>query len=149
MDLEQQVMDKLKSAMKAKDHGQMEALRAIKSAILNAKTASSQKELSEDTQLKLLQRLVKQRLDSMQIYEGQNRADLAEAEEQQAKIISQFLPEQMSVDEIESKVDEIIKKLGADSMKDMGKVMGMASKEMNGKAPNKEISVIVRRKLSE
>ena len=142
-------MDKLKSAMKAKDHGQMEALRAIKSAILNAKTASSQKELSEDTQLKLLQRLVKQRLDSMQIYEGQNRADLAEAEEQQAKIISQFLPEQMSVDEIESKVDEIIKKLGADSMKDMGKVMGMASKEMNGKAPNKEISVIVRRKLSE
>lgn len=147
MDIEKQVMEKLKSAMKAKNHEQMEALRAIKGAILNAKTASGQQEMNEETQLKLLQRLVKQRLDSMQIYQGQNRQDLAEAEEKQAAIIAEFLPEQLSEEEIEKQIDEIIQETGAESMKDMGKVMGIASKKMSGKAPNKEISVIVRRKL--
>lgn len=147
MELEKNVMDKLKIAMKAKDHEQMEAFRAIKSAILTAKTSSDRKEFSEDTQMKLIQRLVKQRLDSAQIYREQNRDDLADAEEKQAEIIAQFLPEQFSEVEIESKIDAIIEEIGAESMKDMGKVMGMASKEMAGKAPNKTISVIVRRKL--
>src|SRR5699024_4954371 len=115
--------------------------------LLSAKTASGKKELTEDDQMKLLQRLVKQRLDTMQIYQGQNRLDLAEDEEKQAEIISQFLPEQMSEEEIEAKVESIIAETGAESMKDMGKVMGIASEQMSGKASNKEISVIVRRKL--
>lgn len=147
MDLEKEVMSKLKSAMKSKDQEQMEALRAIKSAILNAKTSSSQKELDEETQLKLLQRLVKQRLDSMQIYQGQNRPDLAEAEEKQAELISKFLPKQLSEEEIEQKIDEVIEETGAESMKDMGKVMGIASEKMSGKATNKQISVLVQKKL--
>src|SRR5699024_11301531 len=99
MELEKKVMEKMKAAMKAKDQEQLEALRAIKSAILNAKTASGHAEFDEDTELKLLQRLVKQRLDSMQIYQAQNRPDLADAEEKQAKIISEFLPEQLSEEE--------------------------------------------------
>ncbi len=140
-------MNHLKTAMKAKDHKRMEALRAIKGAILNAKTASGQKEFDKTTELKILQRLVKQRLDSMQIYQGQNRMDLAEEEEEQAKIISEFLPKQLSEEEIEEKVEAIISKSGANSMKDMGKVMGIASKEMAGKANNKTISVIVQKKL--
>ncbi len=147
MDLEREVMDQLKVAMKAKDHKRMEALRAIKSAILNAKTASERQEFDEETQLKILQRLVKQRLDSMQIYQGQNRMDLAEEEELQAKIIAEFLPKQLSDEEIEQKIEEIIAKTGASSMKDMGKVMGLASKEMAGKANNKTISVLVQKKL--
>lgn len=147
MDLEKEVMDQLKTAMKAKDHKRMEALRAIKGAILNAKTASGQKEFDEETDLKILQRLVKQRLDSMQIYEGQNRMDLAQEEEEQAKIISEFLPKQLSEEEIETRVDAIIAQTGANSMKDMGKVMGMASQEMAGKADNKTISVLVQKKL--
>lgn len=147
MSLEKEVMNHLKTAMKAKDHKRMEALRAIKGAILNAKTASGQKEFDKTTELKILQRLVKQRLDSMQIYQGQNRMDLAEEEEEQAKIISEFLPKQLSEEEIEEKVEAIISKSGANSMKDMGKVMGIASKEMAGKANNKTISVIVQKKL--
>lgn len=147
MGLEEKVMEKLKAAMKEKDHKKMAALRAIKSAILNAKTASGQKVFDEKTELQLLQRLVKQRLDSMQIYQGQNRPDLAEEEEEQAKIISEFLPKQLSEEEIEAKIDAIIEKTGASNMKDMGKVMGMASQEMAGKANNKTISVIVQRKL--
>lgn len=148
MELEKNVMEKLKLAMKAKDHDRMEAMRAIKNAILQAKTASDQKELNEETEMKLLQRLVKQRLESMQIFQGENRNDLAQKEEKQAELISQFLPEQLSDEEIEEKVNEIIEKTGAESMKDMGKVMGMASKEMNGRATNKQISVLVKRKLS-
>ncbi len=147
MDLEKDVMDQLKTAMKAKDHKRMEALRAIKAALLNAKTASGNQEMNEDTQLKILQRLVKQRLDSMQIYQGQNRDDLAEAEEAQAKIIAEFLPKQLSESEIEEVVEAVIAETGANSMKDMGKVMGIASQKMAGKANNKTISVIVRKKL--
>lgn len=149
MSLEQDVLGKLKEAMKAKDHSRMEALRAIKAAVLNAKTAAGQQEFDEKTELKILQRLVKQRLDSMQIYQGQNRPDLAAAEETQAKIISEFLPKQFSEEEIEKRIDAIIEKTGAESMKDMGKVMGRASEQMAGKATNKQISVIVQRKLRE
>lgn len=147
MELEKKVMEKLKEAMREKDHGRMDALRAVKAAILNAKTASGIKELDEKTELQLLQRLVKQRLDSMQIFQGQNRPDLAEKEETQAQIIAEFLPEQLSEEEIEKIIDEIIEQTGAESMKDMGKVMGMASERTAGKADNKTISVIVRRKL--
>lgn len=147
MELEKKIMDKLKSAMKEKDHGRMEALRAVKAAILNAKTASGIHELDEDTEMKLLQRLVKQRLDSMQIFQSQNRPDLAEKEENQARIISEFLPEQLSEEEIEKIIEEVIQETGAESMKDMGKVMGMVSDKTAGKADNKTISVIVRRKL--
>ncbi|HLS30633.1 MAG TPA: GatB/YqeY domain-containing protein [Flavobacteriaceae bacterium] len=148
MGLEEEVMQKMKVAMKEKNHAQLEALRAIRAAILNAKTAGDGQEINEEMELKILQRLVKQRLDSMQIFQGQNRPDLAENEESQAKIISEFLPEQLSEEEIEKVVDEIIAETGAESMKDMGKVMGMASKKTAGKADNKTISVIVKRKLS-
>lgn len=147
MELEKEVMDQLKVAMKEKDHGRMEALRAIKAAILNAKTAAGLKELDEDTEMKLLQRLVKQRLDSMQIFQSQNRPDLAEREEDQARVIAEFLPEQLSEEEIEKIIEEVIQETGAESMKDMRKVMGLVSDKTAGKADNKTISVIVRRKL--
>src|SRR5690625_1061436 len=148
MKLEDEVMNKLKEAMKEKDHARMEALRAIRAAILNAKTAADMKEMDEQTELKLLQRLVKQRLDSMQIFQSQNRPDLAEKEETQARIIAEFLPEQLSEEEIEKIVDEVIAQTNAESMKDMGKVMGAVSAKTTGKADNKTISVIVRRKLN-
>lgn len=148
MDLEKEVMQKLKSAMKDKDHARMEALRAIKAAILLAQTSEEgHHELTEDAQMQILQRLVKQRLDSMQIFQSQNRMDLAEKEESQAKIISEFLPEQLTEEEVEKIVDEIIDETGAESIKDMGKVMGVASQRMAGKSDGKTISVIVRRKL--
>lgn len=148
MELEKEVMDKLKSAMREKNHDRMEALRAVKAEILNAKTAAGLKSMTEEAQLKLLQRMVKQRLDSMQIFQGQNRPDLAEKEESQAKIISEFLPKQMSEEEIEKEIEKIVQETGASTMKDMGKVMGLASQRMAGKANNKTVSVIVKRKLS-
>ncbi len=148
MNLEKEVMNQLKSAMKAKNHDRLEALRAIRAAILNAKTAADLKEMDEKTEMQLLQRLVKQRLDSMQIFQSQNRPDLAEKEETQARIIAEFLPEQLSEEEIEKIVDEVIAQTNAESMKDMGKVMGAVSAKTTGKADNKTISVIVRRKLN-
>ncbi|SFB92658.1 hypothetical protein SAMN04487907_1011209 [Zunongwangia mangrovi] len=148
MSLEKDVMTQMKAAMKAKDSAALEALRAVKGAILLAKTENSQQELTEDQELKIVQKLVKQRKDSAQVYREQNREDLAEPEEQQAEVISQFLPEQLSEAEIEAKVEEIIAKTGADGMKDMGKVMGVASQELAGKADGKTISVIVKQKLS-
>ncbi len=149
MSLQDKVMAEMKAAMKAKDSGKLEALRAVKSAILLANTESSSKDgLSEDEEMKLLQKLVKQRKESATIYREQGREDLAEPEEKQAAVIEQFLPEQMSEEEIETKVDEIIAKTGASGMQDMGKVMGLASKELAGKADGKTISTIVKRKLS-
>jgi uncharacterized protein YqeY len=148
MSLEKEVMTQMKVAMKAKDAAALEALRAVKSAILMAKTESNAGELSEDQEMKLVQKLVKQRKDSASIYREQNRPDLAEPEEKQAEVIAAFLPEQLSEAEIEAKVGEIISKTGAESMKDMGKVMGMASEELAGKADGKTISAIVRKKLA-
>lgn len=148
MSLEKEVMTQMKVAMKAKDAAALEALRAVKSAILIAKTESNAGELSEDQEMKLVQKLVKQRKDSASIYREQNRPDLAEPEEKQAEVIAAFLPEQLSEAEIEAKVEEIISKTGAESMKDMGKVMGMASEELAGKADGKTISAIVRKKLA-
>jgi uncharacterized protein YqeY len=142
--------DEIKSAMRAKDAAKLEALRAIKSAVLLAKTAATaQDELSEEEEIKLLQKLVKQRKDSATIYREQNRDDLALPEETQAAVIAEFLPEQLEVPAIEKIIDAIIDKTGAQGMKDMGKVMGMSTKEMAGKADGKTISSIVRQKLSD
>ncbi|MCL6219881.1 GatB/YqeY domain-containing protein [Zunongwangia pacifica] len=148
MSLEKDVMTQMKAAMKAKDSVALEALRAVKGAILLAKTDNGQQELTEEEEVKLVQKLVKQRKDSAQLYREQNREDLAEPEEKQVEVISQFLPEQLSEAEIEAKVEEIIAKTGANGMKDMGKVMGVASQELAGKADGKTISVIVKKKLS-
>ena len=148
LSLVDQVKAAMKAAMKAKDSAALEALRAVKGAILLAKTENSQQELTEDQELKIVQKLVKQRKDSAQVYREQNREDLAVPEEQQAEVISQFLPEQLSEAEIEAKVEEIIAKTGADGMKDMGKVMGVASQELAGKADGKTISLIVKKKLA-
>lgn len=139
----------MKAAMRAKDSVKLEAMRAVKGAILLANTESSSKDgLTEEEEMKLLQKLVKQRKDSAQIYKEQGREDLAEPELAQAEVIEQFLPEQMSEAEIEAKVDEIIAKSGASGMQDMGKVMGMATAELAGKADGKTISMIVRKKLA-
>ena len=149
MSLLNSLNDELKAAMRAKDSLKLEALRAIKSAVLLAKTATARDmDLSEEEEIKLLQKLVKQRKDSAGIFRQQNRHDLAAPEEDQADVIAQFLPSQLSPDVIEKIIDEIIAKTGAEGMKDMGKVMGMASKEMAGKADGKTISTIVKLKLN-
>ena len=149
MSLLNSLTDELKSAMRAKDSLKLEALRAIKSAVLLAKTATAgDTDLSEEEEINLLQKLVKQRKDSAAIFREQNRDDLAAPEEAQAEVISQFLPEQLSPEAIEKIIDQIITKTGAEGMKDMGKVMGMAGKEMAGKADGKTISTIVKQKLN-
>ena len=141
--------DELKSAMRAKDSLKLEALRAIKSEVLLAQTSSGGGVLlSKDDEIKLLHRLIKQRKDSAAIYKDQNRVDLASPEEDQAAVISTFLPEQLSSEQIEKIVANVILKIGAEGMKDMGKVMGIASNEMAGKADGKTISTIVKQKLS-
>ena len=149
MSLLNSLSDELKAAMRAKDSLKLEALRAIKSAVLLAKTATAgDVVLTEEEEIKLLQKLVKQRKDSAVIFKEQNRDDLATPEEAQAEVIAQFLPEQLSHQEIEQIVDEIVAKTGAQGMRDMGKVMGIASNEMAGKADGKTISTIVKQKLN-
>ena len=141
--------DELKSAMRAKDSLKLEALRAIKSEVLLVQTSSGGGALlSKDDEIKLLHRLIKQRKDSAAIYKDQNRVDLASPEEDQAAVISTFLPDQLSSVQIEKIVANVILKIGAEGMKDMGKVMGIASNEMAGKADGKTISTIVKQKLS-
>ena len=149
MSLLNSLTDELKSAMRAKDTLKLEALRAIKSAVLLAKTATgADADLSEEEEINLLQKLVKQRKDSAAIFKEQNRDDLVAPEVAQAEIIAQFLPEQLSSEVIEKIIDAIITKTSAEGMKDIGKVMGMASKEMSGKADGKTISTIVKQKLN-
>ncbi|EIJ39036.1 GatB/YqeY domain-containing protein [Galbibacter orientalis] len=149
MSLQDKVMGEMKAAMKAKDTAALTALRAVKSELLLAQTNAATKEgLSEEEEIKLLQKLVKQRKDSAAIYTEQGRADLAEPEIAEAAIIEKFLPEQLSEDEIAVIVEEVIAKTGAEGMKDMGKVMGMVSKELAGKADGKTISTVVKSKLS-
>ncbi len=148
MALEQEVMTKIKEAMKAKDKDKLASLRSIKNEILKAKTAKDASELTEQDEQKLLQKLIKQREDSATLYKEQGRNDLAEPEESEAELIREFLPEQLSEAEIEAHVDAIIKETGASSMKDMGKVMGTATKKMAGKADGKTISAIVKKRLS-
>lgn len=149
MSLQQDVMSALKEAMKAKDQTALTALRAVKSAILLAQTESGIKEdLTEEQELKILQKQVKQRKDSAAIYLDQGREDLASPELAEADIISQFLPEALSDEEIEKVVVATINQIGAEGMKDMGKVMGIVSKELAGQADGKTISNLVRQKLS-
>lgn len=148
MALEAIIMADLKEAMKAKDKITLEALRAIKTAILNEKTAAGAKEMTEADELKLLTKLRKQRVESATIFREQNRLDLAEPEEAQIEVIERYLPAMMSEDEIRAKVAEIIAVTGASSMADMGKVMGQATGAMAGRADGKVISGIVRELLS-
>lgn len=148
MSLQEQVSEQLKTAMKAKDAVALESLRAIKSALLLTQTQAGAKDLTADDEIKLVQKLVKQRKDSAEIFRQQGREDLAEPEEAQIKIIERFLPEQLDESAIEKIVDTIIAQTNAQGMKDMGKVMGMASKQMAGKADGKTISSIVRQRLA-
>ena len=149
MSLEKQIMDQMKEAMKAKDSVALEALRAIKSGIILAKTESGAKEeLSADEEIKLLQKLVKQRKDSAAIYTEQGRADLAEPELAQVAVIEKFLPAQLSETEVEAAVAKIIAEGGFSGMAAMGQVMGVASKELAGKADGKTISTAVKKLLA-
>lgn len=148
MSLQNQVMEEIKVAMKAKDSTTLESLRAIKSALLLAQTEKGAgDEMSDADEIKLIQKLVKQRKDSAAIFTEQGREDLAEPELAQVAVIEKFLPAQLSVDEIEKVVIHIIETTGASGMKDMGKVMGMVSKQLGGQADGKTISGIVRAKL--
>ena len=149
MSLEQKIMGDLKTAMLAKDEKALRSLRAIKAAILLAKTSEGAGgELKEDDEIKLLQKLVKQRKDSLDIYQQQNRTDLAQKEKEEIEIIEKFLPKQLSADELKSEVAAIISEVGASSPADMGKVMGAATKKLAGKADGKTISALVKELLS-
>ncbi|WP_116789544.1 GatB/YqeY domain-containing protein [Flavobacterium psychrotrophum] len=149
MSLQTQIMDAMKTAMKEKDTVALESLRAIKSAILLAQTESGAKEeISEEEEIKLLQRLVKQRKDSAAIYIQQNRQDLADPEIAQAAVIEKFLPAQLSEEEVEAVIRKIIAENNFSGMADMGKVMGIASKELAGSADGKTISTLVKKSLA-
>ena len=148
MNFQDQLNSKLKAAMREKNKVALESLRAIKSAILLLQTQPGAKETPDDAEItKLLQKLVKQRKESASIFREQGRVDLAEPEEAQIEIISQFLPEQLSAEEVEKVIDEVIQSVGATTMKDMGKVMGMANKQLAGKADGKLIAEIVKKRL--
>lgn len=142
-------MDAIKVAMKAKDAQSLEALRSVKSAILLAQTETGAKVgLTEEEEIKLLQKQVKQRRDSAAIYQEQGRTDLAEPELAQAEVIEQFLPKQLGKEEVAKIVDEVIAETGASSMADMGKVMGAANAKLAGKSDGKTISTVVKERLS-
>lgn len=146
MNLEQRVMNDMKDAMRAKDEASLRGLRAIKAALLLLKTSGSV-EITESDELKMLQKLVKQRKDSLTIYQEQNRTDLAQKEEEEIKIIEQFLPQPLSLDDLKMEVQKIIINSGASSVADMGKVMGIANKQLAGKADGKTISEVVKELL--
>lgn len=148
MSLQDKINEEIKTAMRAKDTVSLESLRAVKSALLLLQTDATAKEISQDDEIKLLQRLVKQRKDSANIFTEQGRPDLAEPELLQAAIIEKFLPAQLSEEEVEAIVAKIIAETGASGMASMGKVMGQASAELAGKADGKTISTIVKKLLS-
>jgi uncharacterized protein YqeY len=149
MSLEQKVMADLKIAMLAKDEAALRSLRAIKASIILAKTAEGAGgSIKEDDEIKLLQKLIKQRKDSLEIYRAQQRKDLSAKEEEEIAIIEKFLPKQMSPDELKASLLKIIADTGASSPADMGKVMGVASKQLSGKADGKSISTMVKELLS-
>lgn len=148
MSLQKQVMNKMKEAMKAKDTIALQALRAVKSAFLLAKTESgAREELTADQELKIIQKQVKQRKDSAAVFLKQGREDLAKPELEEITVLEQFLPEALTEEEIEGVVIATIDDLGASGMKDMGKVMGVVSKELAGKADGKTISTLVKKNL--
>ena len=149
MSLENTIMTAMKESMKSKDQTSLRSLRAIKSAIILQKTQKgSSDEISNEDELKILQKLVKQRKDSADIYQNQDRMDLAQPELDEIKVIEKFLPEALSEKEIEEAVKKVINDVGADGMKDMGKVMGIVTKKLMGKADGKTISTIVRNNLT-
>ena len=149
MSLEQKIMPELKAAMLAKDEKSMRSLRAIKAAIINAKTAEGAGgELKEEDEIKLLQKLVKQRRDSLDIFTQQNRPDLATKEQEEIEVIEKFLPRQLSQDELKAEIGKIIAQAGATSPAEMGKVIGLANKQLAGKADGKTISTVVKELLS-
>ena len=149
MSLQDDVMTAIKAAMKAKDQTALAALRAVKSEILLAQTASgSKEEITEEQETQILSKMVKQRKDSAAIFLEQDRKDLALPEIDQAEVISQFLPEALTEEEIEKVVVMTIDQIGAEGMKDMGKVMGIVSKELAGQADGKTISMLVKAKLA-
>lgn len=148
MSLQTEIMTAIKAAMKAKDQTALAALRAVKSEILLAQTSGEGGELTEEQEIKILSKLVKQRKDSAAIYLEQDRKDLALPEIDQAEVISQFLPEALTEEEIEKVVIMTIEQVGAVGMKDMGKVMGIVNKELAGQADGKTISMIVKAKLT-
>ncbi len=149
MKLEDRVMTDLKSAMKNKDQAALRGIRAIKAAILLAKTDGRARDLDETEEIKLLQKLVKQRQDSLDIYTNQGRNDLAKVESEEIEVIQRYLPQQLSEEELIPVVKSIIEKTGAESMKDMGKVMGMASKQLAGQADGKTLASIVKQILTQ
>ncbi|MDY0780730.1 GatB/YqeY domain-containing protein [Tenacibaculum sp. IB213877] len=148
MSIQQQVTDKMKEAMKSKNTVALTALRALKSAFMLAQTEAGAGDLSEEQELKIVQKQVKQRKDSAKVFQEQDREDLAEPELAEAAVLEQFLPEALSDEEITEVVEQTIEKTGASGMKDMGKVMGIVSKQLAGKADGKTISAIVKEKLS-
>jgi hypothetical protein len=149
MNLEQQIMGELKTAMLAKDEKTVRSLRAIKAAIILAKTSEGAGgEVTPDAEIKLLQKLVKQRKDSLEIFTQQNREDLASKEREEIEVIEKFLPKPLSEDEIRAELQKIIASTGASSPADMGKVMGVATKQFAGKADGKTISNLVKELLS-
>jgi len=147
MSLEAKIATDLKTAMRAKDKAALRSIRAIKAQILIAKTDGSGKELDEASEIKMLQKMVKQRKDSLSIFEKQDRAELAQTEREEIAIIERYLPKQMDEAALTTVLQDIIAKTGASSMRDMGKVMGMASKQLGGKADGKTISGIVKKLL--
>ncbi|HQU96350.1 MAG: GatB/YqeY domain-containing protein [Saprospiraceae bacterium] len=149
MNLEEIVNGDLKTAMKAKDQAALRGIRAIKAAILLAKTDGSGLDLTPEREIQLLQKLVKQRSDSAEIYETNGRNDLAAIEREEIDAIKKYLPEQLEGEALEKIIQEIITSSGASSVKDMGKVMGIANKQLAGKADGKSISIFVKKLLSE
>lgn len=148
MTLEERITQDLKAAMRAKDQAALRGVRAVKAAILLAKTEEgADGNISEAKEIQILSKLVKQRQDSLKIYEEQGREDLAVTEREEIAVIQKYLPEQLDAEALATKVAEIITKTGASSMKDMGKVMGIASKELAGKAEGKAISAEVKKQL--
>ncbi len=148
MSLEQLINSDIKTAMRAKDKGKLRALRAVKAQILLAKTAEGGSDtMDKATEIKMLSKMIKQRKDSLEIYNQQGRTDLAAEEEEEIKHIIEYLPKQLSTEELTAAIQKIIADTGASSMRDMGKVMGMASKQFAGKADGKTISGIVKKLL--
>lgn len=149
MNLEQKVMGEMKDAMKAKDEATLRGLRAIKAEIIKAKTEpGAGGEISTDVELKMLQKMVKQRKDSLEIYQQQGRADLAQKEQEEIAIIEKFLPAQLSTEDLKKELQQIIIETGATSPADMGKIMAVATKKFAGRADGKAISAAVKELLA-
>lgn len=148
MSLEAKITEDLKAAMRNKDQAALRAIRAIKSAVLLFKTSGSGEELNEENEIKLLQKLVKQRKDSLEIYRQQNRPELASVEEEEIAVIEQYLPKQLSPEELSTFIKNLIQENGVTEIKEMGKIIGLASKALAGKSEGKAISEEVKKQLS-